>query len=48
MTLDVEISIHAPLAGRDYAARAYAAMQGISIHAPLAGRDGLDKRVCKI
>ena len=33
------ISIHAPLAGRDYAKSGGRAVCGISIHAPLAGRD---------
>ena len=35
----VEISIHAPLAGRDDDPQAYEQMVAISIHAPLAGRD---------
>ena len=33
------ISIHAPLAGRDYGSEAQIKMLYISIHAPLAGRD---------
>ena len=35
----VEISIHAPLAGRDLCSRARSPLSFISIHAPLAGRD---------
>ena len=39
-TLADDISIHAPLAGRDsFAAPAASGAYGISIHAPLAGRD---------
>ena len=35
------ISIHAPLAGRDYLKIANVPERDISIHAPLAGRDPL-------
>ena len=35
----VQISIHAPLAGRDPSASRHMEMSTISIHAPLAGRD---------
>ena len=34
-----DISIHAPLAGRDGVTLEVAAIHDISIHAPLAGRD---------
>ena len=36
---ELDVSIHAPLAGRDHVAADQADPRGVSIHAPLAGRD---------
>ena len=43
LNLCVDISIHAPLAGRDLLSHGRRPVKGISIHAPLAGRDFINK-----